>query len=308
MTAIIPDEQFSFTSNFTGYKKSGTDKFQIDFLSETLEIEPHMDLSYKSLIYTGAKELDLIDSYETNQNIPLFDRVVDFGWFYFITKPIYLLLKFFYTYLGNYGLAIIAITLLIKILMFPMANKSFKSMNKMKQLQPEVLRLKELYGSDQIKLNSEMMALYKKHNVNPLSGCLPIIIQIPVFFSLYKVIYISIDMRQATFYGWIKDLSLPDPTTITNLFGLLPFQPWPFLMIGILPILMALSMFIQQKLSPAPADPVQANVMKFLPLIFLFLFSSFPSGLLLYWTVSNIISIAQQYILLKTPDGNAKHK
>jgi YidC/Oxa1 family membrane protein insertase len=308
MTAIVPDDRFSFTSSFSGYKKNGSDKFQVDFLSEGLEVEPGSEANYQSFIYAGAKELALIDGYEKTENFALFDRAVDFGWFYFITKPIYLLLKFFFNYLGNYGLAIIAITLLIKVLMFPMANKSFKSMNKMKQLQPEVARLKELYGSDQIKLNGEMMSLYKKHNVNPLSGCLPIVIQIPVFFSLYKVIYISIDMRQAPFYGWIKDLSLPDPTSITNLFGLLPYEPLPFLTIGVLPLLMGFSMFIQQKLSPEPADPIQAKVMKFLPLIFLFLFSGFPSGLLLYWTVSNVISIAQQYILLKMAGKNESRK
>lgn len=308
MTALVPDDRFSFTSHFSGYKKNGSDKFQVDFLSESLEVEPGKEVSYQSFIYAGAKELELIDGYEKTENFALFDRAVDFGWFYFITKPIYLFLKFFYNYLGNYGLAIIAITLLIKILMFPMANKSFKSMNKMKQLQPEVARLKELYGSDQIKLNGEMMALYKRHNVNPLSGCLPIIIQIPVFFSLYKVIYISIDMRQAPFYGWIKDLSQPDPTSITNLFGLLPYEPLSFLTIGVLPLLMGLSMFVQQKLSPEPADPMQAKVMKFLPLIFLFLFSGFPSGLLLYWTISNVISIAQQYILLKTVGKNESRK
>jgi len=308
MTAIMPDDRYSFSANFTGYKKEKTDKFQVDFLSENMEIKSGQDKTYECFLYAGAKELALIDGYEKTENFALFDRVVDFGWFYFITKPIYLLLKFFYNYLGNYGLAIIAITLLIKVLMFPMANKSFKSMNKMKQLQPEVARLKELYGADQVKLNSEMMALYKRHNVNPLSGCLPILIQIPVFFSLYKVIYISIDMRQAPFYGWIRDLSIPDPTSVTNLFGLLPYEPFPILTIGVLPILMGISMYVQQRLSPEPADPIQAKVMKFLPLIFLFLFSGFPSGLLLYWTVSNVISIAQQFILLKTAGKNESRK
>jgi len=299
MTAIFPDDRYSFTSNFNGYKKEGKDRYQVDFLSEDFEIDSGGERTFENFLYAGAKELELIDGYEKTENFALFDRSVDFGWFYFITKPIYLLLKFFYNYLGNYGLAIIAITLLIKIIMFPMANKSYKSMNRMKQLQPEVNRLKELYGSDQIKLNSEMMALYKRHKVSPLSGCLPLLIQIPVFFSLYKVIYISIDMRQAPFYGWIKDLSLPDPTSITNLFGLLPYEPFAIISIGVLPILMCLTMYIQQRLSPEPSDPVQAKVMKFLPLIFLFLFNGFPSGLLLYWTASNIISIIQQGILLK---------
>ena len=306
LTAIIPDDRYSFTSNFIGFMKDGREKFQVDYLSEDFEIAAGAEKIIKNFLYAGAKELDLIDGYQNTQNFELFDRAVDFGWFYFITKPLYITMKFFYDYLHNYGLAIIAITLLIKLLMFPLANKSFRSMNKMKKLQPDLERIKELYGKDQIKLNSEMMALYKKHNVSPLSGCLPLLVQIPVFFSLYKVINISIDMRQAPFYGWLKDLSIPDPTSITNLFGLLPYAPLPYLTIGVLPILMCATMFIQQQLSPAPADPVQAKVMKFLPLIFLFLFSGFPSGLLLYWTFSNVISILQQLFLLKYSNNDKK--
>jgi len=203
-------------------------------------------------------------------------------------------MNFFYNYVGNFGISIMIVTVIIKLMMFTLANKSYRSMKKMKQLQPEMERLKELYSEDKARLNQEIMAMYKREKVNPISGCLPLLVQIPVFFSIYKVLYVTIEMRHAPFFGWIHDLSAADPTSIFNLFGLLPFTPPSFLMIGAWPIIMALSMFMQQKMSPQPADPVQAQVMKFMPLIFLFMFGSFPAGLLIYWSWNNLLSIVQQ--------------
>jgi YidC/Oxa1 family membrane protein insertase len=211
----------------------------------------------------------------------------------------FLVLNYIFLFTKNFGVAIILITILIKILMFPIANKSFKTMQRMKKLQPTIAKLKEQYAGDSIKLNSEMMALYKRESLSPLSGCLPLVVQMPVFFSLYKVIFISIEMRHAPFFGWIKDLSSPDPTTIFNLFGIIPWSPPQILMIGIWPIIMGLTMFFQQKMNPEPADPVQAKVMKFLPIIFVFMFQSFPAGLMIYWSWSNLLSMIQQFLINK---------
>ena len=208
-------------------------------------------------------------------------------------------MNFFYYYVGNFGLSILIVTIIIKLLMFTLANKSYRSMKNMKKLQPEIEGLKALYAEDKVKLNQEIMSLYKKEKVNPISGCLPIFVQIPVFFSIYKVLYVTIEMRHAPFFGWIKDLSAPDPTSIFNVFGLLPFALPSFLMIGVWPIIMAVTMFLQQKMSPEPADPIQAQVMKFMPLMFLVMFSSFPAGLLIYWSWNNILSIIQQYYINK---------
>ena len=238
--------------------------------------------------------MNLLDGYEKLYHIGLFDRSIDFGWLYVLTKPMFHALSFLYKYCGNFGVSILLLTVLIKLVMLGLSNKSYKSMRKLKDVQPQVERLKELYGADKMALNQKMLELYKKEGVNPASGCIPIIIQIPVFFSIYKVLYITIEMRQAPFFGWIQDLSAPDPTTIFNLFGLLKFSPPEFLHIGVWPILMSLTMYLQQRMSPAPSDPIQAQVMKFLPLIFLFMFSKFPAGLLIYWAWSNVLSILQQ--------------
>jgi YidC/Oxa1 family membrane protein insertase len=208
-------------------------------------------------------------------------------------------MNFFYRYVGNFGISILIVTVIIKLLMFTLANKSYRSMKKMKNLQPEIERIKALYSEDKARLNQEIMELYRREKVNPISGCLPLFVQIPVFFSIYKVLYVTIEMRHAPFYGWIKDLSAPDPTSIFNLFGLLPFSLPSYLMIGAWPIIMAITMFLQQKMSPEPADPVQAQVMRFMPLVFLVMFSSFPAGLLIYWSWNNILSIIQQYYINK---------
>jgi len=297
LSALIPDKKIQYNSNYTFAIKDAEDRYQADFIGPQQIIASGETYSLNHQLFSGAKELSLLDDYEDKYKIKLFDRTVDFGWFYVITKPLYFALHYFHEIVGNFGISIMIVTVIVKLLMLGMANKSFRSMKKMKELQPEIDRLRTLYGADKMRFNQEVMNLYKVNKVNPLSGCLPIFIQIPVFFSLYKVLNVSIEMRHAPFYGWIKDLSAPDPTSFVNLFGLLPFTPPSFLMIGIWPILMAVTMFFQQRLSPPPSDPAQAQVMKFLPLIFLFMFSSFPAGLLIYWTWNNILSIAQQYYI-----------
>lgn len=299
LAAFIPDNSENYTSNYSYALKDGKDKYQADFISPLKLIEAGGAFELTHHLFAGAKKVDLLDKYERQYNIKLFDRAIDFGWFYILTKPIFNAMNFFYGYVGNFGLSIMIVTILIKLVMFTLANKSYRSMKKMKALQPEMERLKELYADDKARLNQEVMGLYKKEKVNPVSGCLPLLVQIPVFFSIYKVLYVTIEMRHAPFFGWIKDLSAADPTSLFNLFGLLPFTPPNFLMIGIWPLIMAVSMFMQQRMSPAPADPVQAQVMKFMPLMFLFMFSSFPAGLLIYWSWNNMLSIIQQFYINK---------
>ncbi|WP_341763983.1 membrane protein insertase YidC [Candidatus Tisiphia endosymbiont of Beris chalybata] len=299
LAALIPDKVSSYSSNFNYAAKNGEARYQTDFLSPLKEIEAGTEFTVSQKLFAGAKKVDLLDQYEKQYNIELFDRAIDFGWFYIITKPVFNTLNFFYNYVGNFGISILIVTVIIKLLMFTLASKSYRSMKKMKNLQPEIERIRALYAEDKMRLNQEIMALYKKEKVNPIAGCLPLIVQIPVFFSIYKVLYVTIEMRHAPFFGWVKDLSAADPTTIFNLFGLLPFTPPNFLMIGVWPIIMAITMFLQQKMSPEPADPIQAQVMKFMPLIFLIMFSSFPVGLLIYWSWNNILSIIQQYYINK---------
>ncbi|HUX79049.1 MAG TPA: membrane protein insertase YidC, partial [Alphaproteobacteria bacterium] len=249
-----------------------------------------------------------LDGYEETLGINHFDLAVDFGWFYFLTKPIFYALEFLKGILGNFGLAILALTVLIKLLFLPLANKSYESMGRMKSLQPEIEKVRERYADDRMKMNEKVMELYKKEKVNPLAGCLPMIIQIPVFFALYKVLFVSIEMRHAPFYGWIHDLSAPDPTTVFNLFGLIPWDPPSFLMIGAWPIIMGGTMFLQQKLSPPPADPVQAKLFLFMPIFFTYLLSQFPAGLVIYWAWNNTLSIAQQWFIMKRSERKkAKH-
>lgn len=298
LTAIVPDFTESFDSSFKyTTNKEGSDRFQVDFITQKQLLVPGETDSYELRFFMGAKVLSMLDYYQTYYKLDLFDRAIDFGWFYFITKPMFKALKFFYDFFGNFGLSILIVTVIVKGVLFPLASKSYKSMNRMKELQPEINRIRELYANDKLQQNKSIMELYKKEGVNPLSGCLPLLIQIPIFFSLYKVLFVTIEMRQAPFYGWIHDLSAPDPTTIFNLFGLIPWQPPSLLMIGVWPILMGITMYVQQQLNPQPADPVQAKMMKMLPLLFLFMFSSFPAGLVIYWAWSNILSILQQWLL-----------
>lgn len=300
LSALIP-QNLDFNGKFARFYNKSTNKerFQADFISGAVNLKPGASYSSETLLFAGAKELKLIEDYKHRYSIPLFDRSVDFGWLYFITKPIFLLLNYFYSLTSNFGYAILVLTLFIKALLFPLAYKGFKGMNRLKDLQPKMAELKKRYKDKPQEFQKALMELYKKEKVNPISGCLPLLLQMPVFFALYKVLYVNIEMRQAYFFGWIKDLSAPDPTSIFNLFGLVPMDLPSFLHIGVLPILMSLSMYLQQRLSPQPTDPTQAMVMKFLPLIFLVMFASFPSGLLLYITFSNILSIAQQVAIKK---------
>ncbi len=301
LTALIPDQSGDQpkTFKYKHYFSEGEDRYQTDYLRPAMTAAAGSSIEVTDRLFAGAKELDKLDAYREAFNIPLFDRAIDFGWFYWLTKPIFYFLHFAYGWVGNYGVAILILTLLVKIIFFPLANKSYRSMSAMKKLQPEMTRIREQCGDDKMRMQKEMMDLYKKEKVNPMSGCLPILVQIPVFFALYKVLFVSIEMRHAPFFGWVQDLSAPDPTSLFNLFGLIPFDPPSFLMIGIWPLLMGLTMFLQTKLNPQPADPVQAKVMLFLPLMFIFLFATFAAGLVIYWTWNNVLSIAQQWVIMR---------
>jgi YidC/Oxa1 family membrane protein insertase len=299
LTAIIPDSSSDFTAKFNYFFLNNQDRYQTDYLGRQMDISAGQKIETSSNLFAGVKKLDLLDQYGNDLNIDLFDRAVDFGHLYFMTKPLFKLLTFFYNLLGNFGLAILLLTILIKALLFPLANKSYVSMHHLKRLQPQINEVKELYKNDKAQLNKAVMELYKTEKVNPMAGCLPVLVQIPIFWALYKVLFISIEIRQAPFYGWIKDLSLPDPTSIFNLFGLLPFTPPNILMIGALPIIMGITMIIQQKMNPQPADPIQAKVMNLLPYIFVFMFATFPAGLILYWAWNNALSILQQWIITR---------
>jgi YidC/Oxa1 family membrane protein insertase len=299
LSALIPDQQGELKATFRHHVTDGQDRYQVDYLRPAMTLPPDQAIEASERVFAGAKVVGLLDRYKDEYGIPLFDRAVDFGWFYFLTKPLFYVLHFFYGVVGNYGVAILLLTLLVKIIFFPLANKSYRAMSKMKKLQPEMMRLREQFGDDKMRMNQELMGLYKKEKVNPMSGCLPIIVQIPVFFALYKVLFVSIEMRHAPFFGWIRDLSAPDPTTLFNLFGLIPWDPPAFLMIGIWPLLMGATMLLQTKLNPQPADPMQARIMMMLPLMFIFLFATFPAGLVIYWTWNNLLSIAQQWTIMK---------
>ena len=297
--AIFPDTNESFKARFKTLNNR-RDSIQIDFINDNVKsVEPNQNLITKSYIFAGAKEVPLIDNYIKELNVNKLDLSVDFGWFYFLTKPLFYALNFLSTQFQNFGIGIIILTIFIRIILFPLANKSFKSMNSMRILTPEIQRVRERYKDDRQKMNQEMFALYKEKKINPAAGCLPILIQIPIFFALYKVLFVSIEMRHAPFFGWIKDLSAPDPTSLFNLFGLIPWDPPLFLTIGIWPLLMGLTMYLQQKINPPPPDPIQAKIFMMLPFIFTFLLATFPSGMVVYWTVNNVLSIGQQYILLK---------
>jgi YidC/Oxa1 family membrane protein insertase len=301
LVALAPDQNISVETTFQAIETRDGVSYAATFLEPTTVLESGNTFTSTSQLFAGAKSLQLLDQYEKVNNIPHFDLAIDFGWFYFITKPLFFAIQWLFDLLGNFGLAIIALTILVRLSFYPLANHSFHSMAKMRELQPQIARLKTVYGDDKVRFQQEMMTLYKKHGVNPVAGCVPILIQIPVFFALYKVLFVCIEMRHAPFYGWIGDLSAPDPTTIFNLFGLIPWTPPSFLMIGVLPILMSLSMLVQQKLNPQPTDPIQEKVFKLMPLIFLFMLANFPAGLILYWICSNIFSVTQQWIQIKWP-------
>jgi YidC/Oxa1 family membrane protein insertase len=293
ITSVIPQKGKEFKTTFD-YKN----KFRANYIStQGTEVGPNSSIEEKIQIIAAAKRVNIIDGYAENLKINKFDLVIDWGFMYFITKPLFFTLDYFFKLLGNYGLAIIAVTVCIRLAFFPLANFSFKSMGKMKLLAPEMARLKELHKDDKMKLQQAMMALYKKEKVNPMSGCLPILVQIPVFFAFYKILFVTLEMRHMPFYGWIKDLSDRDPTSIFNLFGLIPWDPPSFLLIGAWPIIMGITMFIQQKLNPTPPDPIQQKIFMFFPLFLTVILAPFAAGLVIYWSFNNIFTMIQQYIV-----------
>ncbi len=293
VTSVIPPKGKEFKTTFD-YKN----KFRANYITtKGIEVKANSSIEEKIQIIVAAKRVNVIDGYAQNLNINKFDLAIDWGFMYFITKPLFFVLDYFFKLLGNYGLAIIAVTVCIRLAFFPLANFSFKSMGKMKLLAPEMARLKEIHKDDKMKLQQSMMALYKKEKVNPMSGCLPILVQIPVFFALYKVLFVTIEMRHMPFYGWIHDLSDRDPTSLFNVFGLLPWDPPSFLLIGAWPIIMGITMFIQQKLNPTPPDPIQAKIFMFFPVFLTVILAPFPAGLVIYWSFNNIFTMIQQYIV-----------
>ena len=299
MAALIPDAEQSINVNYR-HGNNGRDSYRAGYVGQVYNITPNNNLIYNGKLFVGAKKLNVLSSYDEDLSIPRFTDAIDWGWFSFLTKPVSYAINWFFGYAGNFGLAIIAFTILMRLILFPLAQASFKSMAKMKKLQPDMQRLKETYPNDRQKMQQELMALYKKEGANPVAGCLPILVQIPIFFSLYKVLFVTIEMYHAPFYGWIHDLSAPDPLGLMTLFGIIPWEVPPILSIidiGILPIFMGFTMWLQQKLNPAPADPTQARIFALLPFIFTFVLAGFAAGLVLYWSVNNILSIAQQWFI-----------
>ena len=295
IASIIPPRNKGFKTTFE-YKN----KFRANYIStEGSEVTANSSVEEEIQIIVAAKTVAAIDNYAESLKIDKFDLVIDWGMLYFLTRPLFFLIDYFFKFCGNYGVAIILMTLCIRIVFFPLANYSFRSMAKMKMLQPEMKRLKELHKGDKMKLQQEMMALYKKEKVNPMSGCLPILVQIPVFFALYKVLFVTIEMRHQPFFGWIKDLSDRDPTSLFNLFGLIPWDPPSFLLIGAWPVAMGVSMWVQQKLNPTPPDPMQAKIFMFFPLFLTVILAPFPAGLVIYWTINNVLTMAQQLVIMK---------
>lgn len=299
LVSVIPDQTKQNKSRFQHLFKNNQDRYQIDVLGEGVSVANNNQHSTTTRFYVGAKKAKLFDQYAEEYKIDRFDLAIDFGWFYFLTKPIFTALLWIYSLVGNFGVAILILTVFVKLLFFPLANKSYHSMSRMRLLHPELMKIRERFKDDKMRMNQEIMGLYKKEKVNPASGCLPILIQIPVFFALYKVLFVAIEMRHAPFFGWITDLSAPDPTSFINLFGLLPFDAPSFLQIGIWPLIMGGTMFLQQKLNPQPADPIQAKVFMFMPIIFTILLASFPAGLVIYWAWNNILSIIQQWYIMQ---------
>ena len=299
MSVLIPDPNEPINVNYR-HGNNGRDSYRAGYVGQVFKVLPGESITYNGQIFAGAKNLDILNNYSKQLSIPRFTDAIDWGWFAFLTKPISYAINWFYSYVGNFGLAIIAFTILMRLILFPLAHASFKSMAKMKKLQPEMQRLKETYPNDRQKMQQELMALYKREGANPVAGCLPILVQIPIFFSLYKVLFVTIEMYHAPFYGWIHDLSAPDPLGILTVFGLISWDVpgvLSIINIGVLPIIMGLTMWLQQKLNPAPADPTQAKIFALLPFVFTFVLAGFAAGLVLYWSVNNILSIAQQWFI-----------
>ncbi len=305
LTALIPDQNAAIDTRMSWREADTTDRYQTDWLGAARALAPGQSVAEQSHLFAGAKQLDKLDAYSTAL-APKGDlrlhMAIDFGMFWFLTIPFFHFLRFIHAHVPNFGLAIMVFTVVIKGAFFPIANKSYHAMSKMKKLQPKMKELQEKFGDDKNRLNQEMMALYKREKANPVSGCLPLVIQIPVFFALYKVLYVTIEMRQEPFIGWIHDLSVPDPTNLFTLFGLIHWVPPHVLHIGIWPLLMGFTMWLQQKLNPQPTDPMQARMFTFLPLIFTYMLANFPAGLVIYWAWSNLLSIAQQWVIMRRAD------
>jgi YidC/Oxa1 family membrane protein insertase len=307
MAAIVPPQNENFAGQYVGDKTpAGVDAFQANYRLGARAIAPGKSVSVNHRLFAGAKVVDILRGYQDSQNIVHFDNAVDWGWFFFLTRPFFWVLDHLFKLFGNFGLAILGLTVVIKIVMFPLANAGFRSMSKMKKLQPHMEELKKTHKEDPQALQTAMMELYKREKANPVSGCLPILLTIPVFIALYKVLFVTIEMRHAPFYGWVHDLSAPDPTSWINLFGLLPFDPHAvlpqflqILSIGVWPILYGITQFLQTKLNPPPPDPVQAKMFAFMPLIFTFMFGTLPAGLVIYYAWNNLLGVIQQAFIMK---------
>ncbi len=302
LTALVPDMNEKLDARFLfDTTPTGANLYQTDYRGAAVTLAPGESLEKTNRLFAGAKVFETLKAYrdEEGKEIDRFELSIDFGWFFFLTKPLLTVIIFSANLLGNFGLAILAVTIIIKLVFFPLANKSYRAMSAMKALQPKMTELREKYADDKQQMQKELMGMYRREKVNPVSGCLPIVLQIPVFFALYKVLFVSIEMRHAPFYGWVQDLSAADPLNLFTLFGTVSWNP-PFgLALGVWPILMGLTMFAQQKLNPAPADPVQARIFMFMPLIFTFFLANFPVGLVIYWTWNNLLSITQQYVIMR---------
>jgi YidC/Oxa1 family membrane protein insertase len=298
-SALIPEQDKPHTGRFVANMIGNVQTYQADVLKPGQTIAPGASAEVTTRLFAGAKETNVIDGYAAQFNLKNFDLLIDWGWFYFLTKPMFLAMDWINKLTGNFGVAILLITVLIKAVFFPLANKSYASMAKMKAVQPMMLEIQTRYKDDKMAQQKALMDLYKKEKINPLAGCWPVLIQIPVFFALYKVLFVTIEMRQAPFFGWIKDLAAMDPTSIFNLFGLLPYSVPDFLTVGVWPIIMGITMWLQMKMNPEPTDPIQKQIFGWMPLIFTFMLASFPAGLVIYWAWNNILSVAQQYIIMK---------
>ncbi len=296
--ALVPSARQPFQPRFS-YFSDGRPRYQSDFVTDPIAVAPGQSSTVETMIFAGAKEVAKINAYEKDRQIRQFELLIDWGWFYFITKPMFWLIDNLYKLLGNFGLAILATTVLVKAVFFPLANKSYASMANMKKVQPKLLEIREKYADDKMKQQQAMMELYKTEKINPIAGCWPVLIQVPVFFALYKVLYITIEMRHAPFFGWIRDLAAPDPTSLFNLFGLLPYAVPEYLHVGVWPLVMGVTMFLQMRMNPTPPDPTQAMIFTWMPLIFTFMLASFPAGLVIYWAWNNTLSVIQQGVIMK---------
>ncbi len=295
-TALVPGS--SFAGRFAYFSK-GRPQYQADYIGDPVTVLAGGSKEVENRLFAGAKKVDILDSYERDLKIQNFSNLIDWGWFYFITKPLFKFMNYIYGAIGNFGVAILLVTVALKIVFFPLANKSYVSMANMKKMQPAMTSIRERFADDKVKQQQEMMALYKKEKINPAAGCWPMLIQIPVFFALYKVLYVTIEMRHAPFFGWIQDLAAPDPTSVFNLFGLLPFDVPQFLMVGVWPLAMGITMFLQMRMNPTPPDPTQAMIFTWMPIVFTFMLASFPAGLVIYWAWNNFLSILQQGTIMK---------